>query len=125
MNEQKTLYLRLGGYDAISAVVHDLLARLMSDAQLGRFWQNRGDDGIDREKQLLINFLCASAGGPVLYTGSDNQTSHQGMGITDSDWTLFINHLKETLEFFQVPAVEQQEILSFIETTKSDIVDLK
>ena len=52
-----TLYTRLGGYDAIVAVVDDLLARLKADAQLGRFWQHRGKDGILRERQLLIS--CA------------------------------------------------------------------
>ena len=59
----KTLYERLGGYDAIAAVANDLLPRLRSDPQLGRFWAHRGEDGIMREKQLLIDFLCASAGG--------------------------------------------------------------
>ena len=62
--QSKSLYTRLGGYDAITAVVEDLLPRLVNDAQLGRFWQNRGADGMRREKQLLIDFLCASAGGP-------------------------------------------------------------
>ena len=63
MAEQtKSLYIRLGGYDAITAVVENLLPRLVNDAQLGRFWQNRGADGMHREKQLLIDFLCASAG---------------------------------------------------------------
>ncbi|MBT5028606.1 MAG: group 1 truncated hemoglobin, partial [Nitrospina sp.] len=50
---QKTLYDRLGGYDGLTAFANDLLPRLQNDAQLGRFWKNRGDDGIAREKQLL------------------------------------------------------------------------
>jgi hemoglobin len=83
--KETTLYSRLGGYDAIAAVADDLLPRLMSDAQLGRFWQNRGDDGLRREKQLLIDFLCASAGGPLYYTGRDMATSHRGMRITESE----------------------------------------
>jgi len=60
-----TLYERLGGYDAISAVANDLVPRLQADAQLGRFWQHRGEDGVKREIQLLIDFLCSSAGGPL------------------------------------------------------------
>jgi len=64
-SEEKTLYERLGGYDAITAVANDLLPRLQTDLQLGRFWAHRGDDGVAREKQLLIDFLCASVGGPV------------------------------------------------------------
>ena len=64
----KTLYERLGGYEAISAVANDLLPRLQADLQLARFWQNRGEDGLKREKQLLIDFLCSSAGGPLYST---------------------------------------------------------
>ena len=120
---EETLYQRLGGYDAISAVANNLLDRLMQDEQLGRFWQNRGTDGINREKQLLIDYLCASSGGPMLYTGRDNQTSHKGMGITESDWNVFMNYLEDTLQHFQVPAAEKDQVLAFIGSTKVDIVD--
>jgi len=123
MSEQNTLYVRLGGYDAISAVVDNLLSRLISDSQLGRFWSNRGDDGIAREKQLLTDYLCSNSGGPVLYTGRDNQVSHRGMGISSEDWTCFIGHLQETLTHFQVPNAEREEVLAFIESTKVDIVE--
>jgi len=120
---EKTLYERLGGYDAIAAVVQDLLPRLMSDSQLGRFWENRGEDGINREEQLLIDFLCSSAGGPLLYTGRDNKTSHKGMGISESDWEKFIGHLNATLEKFQLPQQEREDVIGFIESTKADIVE--
>src|SRR5262245_59911391 len=93
----ETLYKRLGGYDAIAMVADDLLTRLRSDPQLGRFWRHRGEDGVNREKQLLIDFLCASAGGPLYYTGRDMKTVHRGMGVSESDWGLFISHLDATL----------------------------
>ena len=120
---ERTLYDRLGGYDAISAVTNDLLPRLQRDSQLGRFWQNRGDDGIQREKQLLIDFLCASAGGPLLYTGRDMKISHKGMKIREDDWAAFLRHLHATLDVFQVPTTEREEMLDFIESTKADIVE--
>ena len=123
-DQPKSLYARLGGYDAVSAVVENLLPRLMSDARLGRFWQNRGDDGMRREKQLLIDFLCASAGGPLYYTGRDIALSHKGMKISTSDWTSFIGHLNATLDAFQVPQLERSEVLAFIESTKPDIVEV-
>jgi len=120
---EKTLYERLGGYDAISAVTNDFLPRLMSDSQLGRFWKYRGEDGINREKQLLIDYLCSSAGGPLLYTGRDNKTSHKGMGINESDWEKFIGHLNATLDNFQLPQQERSDVIAFIESTKADIVE--
>jgi hemoglobin len=118
-----TLYTRLGGYDAIAAVAENLLPRLMSDPQLGRFWQHRGDDGIAREKQLLIDFLCSSAGGPVYYTGRDMETSHRGMQISESDWDRFTRHLEDTLSHFGLADAERTDVLAFVESTKRDIVE--
>ena len=120
---EKTLYERLGGYDAIAAVTSDLLPRLMADTQLGRFWQHRGVDGINREKQLLVDYLCANAGGPVLYTGRNNRTSHKGMGISESDWEAFMGHLDATLNSFKVPQQERNDVIGFVQSTRADIVE--
>lgn len=119
----KTLYERLGGYDAISAVANDLLPRLQADSQLARFWQHRGEDGLKREKQLLVDFLCSSAGGPLYYTGRDMQISHKGMKISESDWSAFLGHLADTLQAFQVPQAERNEVVAFVQSTKQDIVE--
>ncbi len=121
--EQKSLYDRLGGYDGITAFVDDLLPRLQADLQLGRFWQNRGDDGIKREKQLLIDYLCANAGGPVYYTGRDMKVSHKGMNISESDWVLFLEHAGATMGVLQVPKQECDEVVAFVLSLKGDIVD--
>lgn len=120
-----TLYKRLGGYDAIAAVADNLVARLMADPQLGRFWKHRGEDGVRREKQLLIDFLCASAGGPLYYVGRDMKTSHRGLGINEQDWQLFMTHVMATLDSFNVPAREKSEVLAFVESLKKDLVDFE
>ena len=44
----KTLYERLGGYDAIAAVAGAFLPRVVADDKLRRFWDHRGADGIAR-----------------------------------------------------------------------------
>ena len=119
----KSLYERLGGYDAITAVCNDLLPRLSSDALLGRYWKHRGADGIAREKQLLIDFLCNAAGGPMYYTGRDMKLSHKGMGINNADWQAFMGHVRATLEKFNVPAQERSDVVAFIESTKADMVE--
>src|SRR5213594_43060 len=120
---EKTLYERLGGYDAISAVANDLLPRLQADSRLARFWQHRSEDGVKREKQLLIDFLCASAGGPMYYTGRDMKTSHRGLGITERDWQIFLGHVNSTLDHFKVPAREKSEVLAFVESLEKDTVE--
>jgi len=119
----RTLYERLGGYDAISAVANDLLPRLQGDARLARYWAHRGEDGVLREKQLLIDFLCANAGGPLYYTGRDMKTSHRGMKIDEGDWAAFLGHLDATLAAFRVPRPERDQVVAFVQGTKPDIVE--
>lgn len=118
-----TLYKRLGGYDAIAAVADNLVDRLMADAQLGRFWKHRGHDGVRREKQLLIDFLCACAGGPLYYVGRDMKLSHRGLGINEQDWQVFMAHVLTTLDHFNVAAAEKSEVLAFVESLKKDVLD--
>lgn len=120
---EKSLYERLGGYDGITAFANDLLPRLQADSQLGRFWQNRGDDGIEREKQLLIDYLCENAGGPVYYTGRDMETTHKGMKISEEDWSIFLEHAGATMEALQVPQQECDDVVAFVLSLKDDIVE--
>jgi hemoglobin len=122
-DNKKSLYDRLGGYDAIAAVTHDLVPRLQADPQLGRFWAHRGDDGIKREKQLLIDFLCASAGGPMYYRGRNMLLTHRGMRISQNDWSLFLGHAAATLAKLQVPEDEQREVVAFVQSLKQEIVE--
>ena len=123
MSTTKSLYDRLGGYDAIVAVANDLLPRLQSDPKLGRYWAHRGTDGMEREKQLLIDFLSTSAGGPLYYRGRDMLTAHRGMGISESDWNTFLGHAAATLAKFKVPDREQSEVVAFVQSLKSQIVE--
>ena len=120
---QKSLYDRLGGYDGINGFANDLLPRLQADSQLGRFWQHRGDDGVEREKQLLIDFLSANSGGPVYYTGRNMKTSHVGMGINESDWSVFLGHAAATMEALQIPKEECDDVVAFVLSLKDDIVE--
>ena len=120
---EATLYQRLGGYDAIAAVCADLLPRLQADSQLGRFWKNRGEDGLKREYQLLVDFICNAAGGPMYYTGRDMVLTHKGMRISSSDWDIFMRNLGLTLDKFALPAAERADVVAFIESTRTDMVE--
>ncbi|GAA6169318.1 group I truncated hemoglobin [Sessilibacter corallicola] len=120
---EKTLYERLGGYDGITEFVNTLLPRLQKDNQLGRFWQHRGNDGVNREKQLLIDYLCANAGGALYYTGRNMKLTHEGMNISESDWDIFIGHAVDAMNVLHIPAKEQSDIAAFVSQLKSDIVE--
>uniref|UniRef100_A0A7C5AKX4 Group 1 truncated hemoglobin n=1 Tax=Desulfobacca acetoxidans TaxID=60893 RepID=A0A7C5AKX4_9BACT len=118
-----SLYQRLGGYDAIAAVVDDFFARMMQDPQLNRFFIGHSHDSKRRIRQLTVDMISEATGGPSFYTGRTMKVSHEGLGITENDWDLSVRYLKETLAKFQVPAREQEEVLSFIGRLKEGIVE--
>jgi hemoglobin len=119
-----SLYSRLGGYDAIAAVVDDLLVRLRDDPKLRRFWTSpRSTDSNNRERQLAVDFIAAAAGGPTFYLGRDMKTSHKGMGIDREDYAAFTRHLGATLAKFNVPDRERGDVMAFIASLEKDIVE--
>ena len=121
--EKKSLYARLGGYDAIAAVVDDFVGRLVADKELRKFFVGHSEDSLKKIRMHVIDQLCAAAGGPCLYVGRDMRTSHHGLGITAAEWDASAKHLVESLDKFKVPKAEKDELLAFVSSLKKDIVD--
>jgi hemoglobin len=121
--ESPSLYKRLGGYDALAAVTDDFIGRLAGDKSLQRFFAGHSKDSLGRIRQLIVDQLCAATGGPCIYIGRDMKTAHQGMNITDADWTTAVVHLNATLDKFKVPGKERDEVLGAISSFKNDIVE--
>ena len=120
---EKSLYQRLGGYDAIAAATDDLLQRVTSDPEIGIYWRGHSTDSMKRDRQLVVDFLCQATGGPVIYRGRDMKTSHVGLNISERDWQIFVVHTVAMLEKFQVPEKEKQEFLACAGSLKGEIVE--
>jgi len=118
-----SLYKRLGGYDAIAAVTDDFIGRLASDPSLSKFFVGHSTDSLRKIRQNVVNQLCAATGGPCYYTGRDMKSSHAGLGISEKDWDASVKLLVATLDKFNVPAKEKDEVLSAISGLKKDIVE--
>lgn len=120
---EKTLYQRLGGYDAIAAVSDDFIQRLASDKLIGRFVSGLSVNSQKRLRQHLVDFLCEKSGGPCFYLGRDMRTSHTGLGITEEDWKVGGAALAATLDKFKVPQKEKDEVLALVTSLHDDIVN--
>ena len=121
--QEKSLYERIGGYNALAAVVDDFVGRLVSDKQFDRFFAGHSIDSKKRIRQHILDQFCAATGGPCIYTGRDMKTSHAGLGITEAEWDAAAKHLVASLEKFKVPEKEKAEVLAFVVTLKKDIVE--
>lgn len=120
----KTLYQRLGGYDAIVAVVNDLFASKLADKELSRFFVGMGTDSRKRVHQKVVNFLCQATGGPCFYDGRDLRTVHTGLNITEEDWQKFVQIATKTMDKFNVPQKEREEVFGAVSSLKNDIVGI-
>lgn len=121
--QEKTLYQRLGGYDAIAAVVDDFVMQLASDPSIGVMFKGQSEDTMKKIRQHVIDFICAAAGGPCLYSGRDMKTTHKGLGITEAQWNTSVQYLKNTLNKFKVPEQEQNDLFAAVSSIKNDIVE--
>ena len=121
--QEKSLYQRVGGYDALAAVVDDFVGRLVTDKQFERFFVGHSVDSKKRIRQHILDQFCAATGGPCVYTGRDMKTSHMGLGITEAEWDAAAKHLVASLDKFKVPEKEKGELLAFVTTLKKDIVE--
>ncbi len=118
----KSLYERLGGYGAVSAVVSDFADRLFRDEKLASFFGGWSGDRQARFKQLNVLLVCNATGGPCTYLGRPMPASHAGMGIDDTQFNQVAGHLVATLDKFKVPKPEKNELLSIIGGLRPEIV---
>ena len=119
----KTLYERLGGYDAIAVIVDEFLCRLRADPMFARFGGGRSRDSTQRGRELLVSQMCELSGGPCVYMGRDMKTSHGGLGITTAEWEATLRHTADALDYLKVPAKEKEEFIALFERYRGDIVE--
>ena len=114
-----SLYDRLGGKPAITAVVDDFVANVAADNRINGFFARTN---IPRLKAQLVDQICAGSGGPCTYTGRDMRSAHAGMGVTDAHFNALVEDLVKSLDKFKVPEREKNELLGLLGPMKSDIV---
>jgi hemoglobin len=120
-----SLYDRLGGVYNIAPVVDDLIDQVMVDPRLNA--NPRVDEAHHRVsaagfKYFVTEMLCEAAGGPQHYSGRSMGDSHRHLMITDEEWLAFMDDLQQTLDKFEVPQPEQNEIKAIVESTREAIV---
>ena len=115
------LYTRLGGHDAIVAVVDNFVGRVAKDERINKFF---GKTDIPKFKEHLVEQIASATGGPEVYHGKDMRTVHEGMKITDADFTALVNDLTDALVELRVPQPLVDELLAILGPLKKDIVEV-
>ena len=116
---ERSLYDRLGGQDAITAVVADFVGNVVADARINAFFANANADEL---KAKLVDQICEATGGPCTYTGKTMKELHAGMGVKDEHFNALVEDLVKSLDKFGVKDPEKTELLTALAGMKPDIV---
>lgn len=120
-----SLYDRLGGVYAIATVVDDFIERLLvNDVLNSNPAIKEARDRVPKAglKYRVTELVCQATGGPQKYSGRSMKDAHKHLNITEKEWDAMVAAFKVTLDKFQVPVKEQNELIAIVATTKGDIV---
>jgi hemoglobin len=118
--QEKSLYDRLGGKEAITAVVNDFAGRVLADERINKKF-SKSDPA--RLTAMLVDQICMATGGPCKYTGHDMKRAHKNMGVTEGEFNALVEDLVATLDKFNVPEKEKGELLGILAPMKPSIVE--
>jgi len=116
---QQSLYQRLGGLNAIDAVVADALGNVAADARINQRFQGVA---LPKLKKNLVDLLCERTGGPCTYAGLDMSAAHEGMNIRDDEFDALVEDMVKSFDKFKVPAREKGELMVALGKMKNAIV---
>jgi hemoglobin len=114
-----TVYDRIGGHEALTAVVDDLYVRILADPGLAGFFSGTS---MSRLKGRQVDFFAAALGGPDPYVGAPMAQVHQGRGIMQAHFDLVAKHLIAALTAAGVDKATVDEIIGTVAPLAPDIV---
>ena len=118
----KSLYDRLGGKGAITAVVETFVGNVGGDKRINGYFASTN---LTKLKAHLVDQICGASGGPCKYTGRTMKQTHAGMGVTDAAFGALVEDLVAALDHHKVGKTEKDELLGVLGPMKSDIVEKK
>ena len=126
--QEQSLYDRLGGVSNIAAVVDDFIERLLvndtlnANAAINEARARVPKAGLKFQAPVLV---CQVTDGPCTYMGRDMKTAHAHLNISENGWAAMVVDFLKTLNAFEVPTKEQEELIAIVATTREDIVTVR
>jgi hemoglobin len=135
---EPTLYERLGGVFAIAAVVDHFSDALIENPVVGqgsanpalRDWHTNQLDRLPGLKWMRTLWVCNVAGGPFTFTATKPgstalglEEAHRDFRITPEEFDEVAAELGRTLDHFNVPGREKDEVLSAFAAHKGEVTE--
>ncbi|NQX62612.1 group I truncated hemoglobin [Paenibacillus qinlingensis] len=116
---EPTLYDKLGGEGAITAVVDYFYELVLADETVNHFFNNTD---MEKQRKHQAKFFSFALGGPNQYTGASMAKVHAGMNLQEEHFKAITTHLHDALAHFEVGADKIDQVLAKVSTLKDDIL---
>jgi hemoglobin len=135
---EPSLYDRLGGVFAIAAVVDHFSDALIKNDIVGqgsknpdlREWHTNRLDRLPGLKFMRTLWVCNVAGGPLSFTATKPgstplglEEAHREFHITPEEFDEVAAELARSLDHFQIPPREKEEVLAAFAAHKGEVTE--
>ena len=117
-----SLYDRLGRFDGITRIVHDVMDAHLSNPAIQTRFQNSKD--LDHAKKMAVEFFCAGCGGPEPYTGRDLMVTHRGMNISEQEYMAAMDDILGALKKNSIDDATRNEVTAVLYSLKGQVMRL-
>lgn len=125
----KSLWERLGGKDAVAAIVDELIVNALADNRINKFFEKVKKDEARKKhlREALVAFVCDKTGGTDCNAAALKpvKEAHKDMKLTEAHFNAFIEDFKIALASKNVADDLQGELLAELAKLKGDVVTPK
>lgn len=124
MENNNTLFEKIGGMDAVKAAVDIFYEKLLKDKSISHFFK-----GVDlkTQKAKQAAFLAYAFGGPVKYTGKDMRNAHAKLvekGLNEDHFNSVAGHLVDTLKELGIKKDLVEQVVEIALSVKNDVLGI-
>jgi hemoglobin len=126
--DEPSLYDRLGGIFAISAIVNRFSDAIITNPKLNenpalKAWnETEAAVRLPGLKFMRSLWVASLAGGPFEYTGLPLDEAHHDFHLTDEEFAEVGAEIVRALDYYQVPEREKQELVAAYMTAMPEVV---
>ena len=119
METGESLFERIGGMDAIEAIVDIYYSKVTNDSSISHYFKKiTSPDETQKQKE----FLAHAFGDTLQYSGVDLKEACEHLSISPDDFESMIGHLIDSLRDLNVSQSIIDEVYQLAQETKENVV---
>jgi len=117
--DQNSLYYRIGGKDAVSAVVDAFNELNLADTRINKFFEGADMANLQEHQKVFLN---KAFGGPGEYTGKQLAEAHESLNLDATHFDAVVENVVTALNGAMVSATLIEEVEGVLASVKGQIL---